>query len=83
MGIAILSQGYSSVYGVTIVMMLIKVGKVMMMLRLMVMLIMMVVVSRCTGSGDGFVVITMLTHGNYETDMGYFKSTSSNSNVRG
>ena len=53
MGIAILSQGYCSVYGVTIVMMLIKVGKVMMMLRLMVMLIMMVVVSRCTGSGDG------------------------------
>ena len=33
--------------------MLIRVGKVMMMLRLMVMLIMMVVVSRCTGSGDG------------------------------
>ena len=51
MGIAILSQGYCSVYGV--MMMLIRVGKVMMMLRLMVMLIMMVVVSRCTGSGDG------------------------------
>ena len=54
---------------------------VMMMLRLMVMLIMMVVVSRCTGSGDGGSCNYRAHRGNYETDMGYLKTTSSNSNV--